>query len=149
MLRITKTPGDDYGCRQNPESALGIYMTLVMEAQCCIVTKNWRKQDEVKQNTVQFNAVENAVRVTNQGGYLEKILSALENYQSGTGTTEESTDSVFQGILALYTETHKDNFFQLGVNISELTDLNKCKVKVDIFWRWVKCIIEEVVMVFS
>ena len=32
-------------------------MTVVMEAQCLIVSENWRKQDEVKQNAVQVNAI--------------------------------------------------------------------------------------------
>ena len=52
MVRITKTPGEDDGYRLNPDSSSGIYTTLVNEAQCHIVTKNRRKQDEVKPNSL-------------------------------------------------------------------------------------------------
>ena len=50
MVRIKNTPVENYGCRLNPESSSGIYMTAVKEAQCHIVAKNRRKQDEVKEN---------------------------------------------------------------------------------------------------
>ena len=48
MVRLTNTPGEDDGCRLNPYSSSGTYMTAVKEAQCLIVVKNRRKQDEVK-----------------------------------------------------------------------------------------------------
>ena len=52
-VRITNTPGGDDGCRLNPDSSSVIYMTAVKEDQLRIVAENRRKQDEVKQNTIQ------------------------------------------------------------------------------------------------
>ena len=57
MVCITNTRGEYDIYRHNPDSSPGIYMTVVMEAQCLIVSENWRKQDEVKQNAVQVNAI--------------------------------------------------------------------------------------------
>ena len=48
MVHITKTPCDYDIFRQNPDSFSGIYITVVMEDQCCIVANNWRKKDEAK-----------------------------------------------------------------------------------------------------
>ena len=50
MVSLNNKPGEDDGCRLNPDSSPGIYMNAVKEAQCCIVAKNRRKQDEVKHN---------------------------------------------------------------------------------------------------
>ena len=52
MVSTTKTPGDYDGYRQKPDSLPGIYMAVVVEAQCRIVTTNLRKKDKVKQNSV-------------------------------------------------------------------------------------------------
>ena len=57
MVGITKTPGDNYGYRYNPDLFSGIYMTSVTEFQCHIVAKNRIKQDEAKRNSVRVNAV--------------------------------------------------------------------------------------------
>ena len=51
-------------------------------------------------------------------------------------TTKDSNDSYLQSILALYTETTRDAFFQLGGKICEFTDLNKPMVNVYIMQRW-------------
>ena len=48
MVRLTNTPGEDDGCRLNPYSSSGIYMTAVKDSQCRIVVENRRKQDEIK-----------------------------------------------------------------------------------------------------
>ena len=56
---------------------------------------------------------------------------------------EESTDYVLQGILILSTDTLKEAFFHLKVNISDLPDLKKHMVTVEITKRWSKHIIEE------
>ena len=48
MVRITKIPGDYDIFRQNPESLSVIYMTTVMEADCCIDSTNGRYQNKGK-----------------------------------------------------------------------------------------------------
>ena len=50
MVFINNTPGEDNGYRLNPDSSSGLYTNAVKEAQCRIVAKNKRKQDEVKEN---------------------------------------------------------------------------------------------------
>ena len=56
---------------------------------------------------------------------------------------EESTDSDLQGILDLYADTLKKTFLHLWVNISELPDLKKLTVTVDITQSWGNNITEE------
>ena len=137
MVCITDAPYDYGGCRHNPDSLPDIYMTSVMEAQCHIVDKNRRKQDEVKKIHYESS------HITNQGISFEKILSVLANLWSDTDATEESTDSVLQGIISLSSDTLKDAFFHLGGNISDLPDLNNSTVAVGIAQMWGKHIIEE------
>ena len=48
MVRINNNPVENNGCRLNPDSSSGIFMTSVIEPQCRIVAKNRKKQDEVK-----------------------------------------------------------------------------------------------------
>ena len=50
MVCLNNTPGEDDGCRLNPDPPSGIYTTSVKEAQFRIVAKNRRKQDEEKEN---------------------------------------------------------------------------------------------------
>ena len=50
MVYINNNPVEDDGCRLKPDSYSGIKTTTVKEAQCRIVAKNRRKQDEVKEN---------------------------------------------------------------------------------------------------
>ena len=61
----------------------------------------------------------------------------------GTKTMEESIDYVLQGILILSTDTLKEAFFHLKVNISDLPDLKKCTAEVYITGRWGKPIIKQ------
>ena len=44
MVRITKNPGEDDGCRKNPDKCSGILMNLSMEYQCHIVENNRRNR---------------------------------------------------------------------------------------------------------
>ena len=106
-----------------------------MEAQCHIVTENWRKQNEVKQNEVQVNAVKKLSRITKRGSSFENILTVVVNLRSDINTTEDSTESVLQGILSLCADTLKDAFFCLVGNIHELPYLKKRTVLVDITQR--------------
>ena len=48
MVHIQNTPVEDDGCRLNPDSSSGIYMTAVKEVQFRIVAENRRKQDGAK-----------------------------------------------------------------------------------------------------
>ena len=48
MVRINNNPVEENGCRMNPDTSSGIYMTSVKEAQCRIVAENRIKQDKVK-----------------------------------------------------------------------------------------------------
>ena len=50
MIRIKNTPVEDDGFRLNPDSSSGIYITELKDPKFLIVSKNRRKQDEVKEN---------------------------------------------------------------------------------------------------
>ena len=45
--------------------------------------------------------------------------------------------------MTLSTDTLKESFFQLGGNISDFSDINKCVKEVDIEKRWGKTVTEE------
>ena len=59
---------------------------------------------------------------------------------------EESTHYVLQCILSLISSTLTYDLFRLGVKISELSNIKKSMVAVDIVWRWSNCITEKGVM---
>ena len=143
MVRINKNSGDNDGCRQNPDSLSGIYMTSTKEAKFCIVADNRRNRDETKKNAVRVNAVKKLAYIIKRGGSFENILSTLENIWSYTNTLEDSTESVLQVISDLSYDTLKDNLFHLVENISDLLHLKKRTVVVETVKRWGKCIIEE------
>ena len=90
-----------------------------------------------------------SARITKQERSFELILSILEYFCSDTMTKEDYSDYVIQGILTLYTDNLKENFFHLclwGGYTNDFPDLKKCMEEVDIAQRWGKPIIEEVTM---
>ena len=94
-------------------------------------------------NSVRVNSVKKAARITNLGGYYEKILSTVANLRSYTNTTDKTIYSFLRCILDLSSETLKDDFFRLGREISDFPDLKKCTFAVEIAHRWGKRIIED------
>ena len=97
----------------------------------------------MKQNVVQVNAFKKSSHIIKRGSYFERIIFTVANLRSDTNTTENSTDSILQIILALSSDTLKDTLFHLGRKIIDLPNLNNHTVTVDITKRWVKHIIEE------
>ena len=63
---------------------------------------------------------------------------------SDIDTIKNSTDSVHQYILSLSAEILKEAFFYLEVNISDMPNLKKHMVVVDIAQRWGRFILEEI-----
>ena len=57
---------------------------------------------------------------------------------------EDSTDSILQDTLILYSDTLKDAFIHVDGKIGDLTDLKKQAVALEIKRRWVKNTIEYV-----
>ena len=55
---------------------------------------------------------------------------------------EDSTDSILQAILHLYSDTLKEAFIHMGGDISDFTELNNQTVVLDIERGWVKDIIK-------
>ena len=117
-------------------------MTAVKEAQWRIVDKNRIKKYEVKQNTIRANSVKMAARVINQGSSCDNILSAVENILSVTNNTEDSNKYIIQVIIPLSSDTLKDAFIHMGVNIGDFTDIKKRMYALDITRKWGKDIIE-------
>ena len=117
-------------------------MTALKEAHLCIVDENRRKKDAVK-NEIWANSVKREAHSINRGSSYDNIFSAVENLLIVTKNTNESTDSVLQSIITLSSDTLKDNFFHLGGNISDLPDLKKQTVTVEIARMWGKDIIKE------
>ena len=124
-------------------------MAVVMEYQWRIFAENRRKQDAAKQNALRINDSKKASRTNKRGGSFENILKAIANLRSDTNTTEDSTNSVLQGILSLSSDTLKYDFFHLGGNISECPNLKKWKVAVGISQRWGKHIMKEEAMILA
>ena len=117
-------------------------MTAVKEDQCCIVTKNGRKQDEVK-NTIRANYVKRESSIINWGGSYDNILSTVSNLLSATKTTDKSTDSVLQDVIPLSYGTLKGDFFRLGVKISNFLYQKNQEAVLGITMRWGKHITKE------
>ena len=63
------------------------------------------------------------------------ILDTVENLRMFTNTMEDSTDSLIRGILYLSSDTPKEALFNLGGDISELPELKKRTVAVEIIQR--------------
>ena len=138
MVCLTNTPGEDYGCRLNPYSSSGIYMTSVKEAQWRIVDKNRINQYEVKKNTIRANYFKRVSRIINWGVYSDNIISTVANILSTTKTMEESTYSILQDIITLSSNTLNDAFFHMGGDNSDFTNLKKRTFALDIEKSWGK-----------
>ena len=102
-----------------------------------------------QKNSVQVNSVKKVALVTKQGKSFENILKSVINSVSDTNTTEDTNNSTLQGIIILSSDNLKYAFFHLGVNISELPNLQKRMVVAEISWRWIKCTKEEGTITFS
>ena len=109
-----------------------------MEYKWQIVTENWRKKYEVKHNAVQVISVKEASRITKQRVSFKKIHSKVANIWINNNTTEDSTESVLQGILVIYSFNLKEYLFHLGGDISDLPNLKNNTVTVEITQRWGK-----------
>ena len=133
MIHITKTQGDYDGCSQNPDLLSGIYMNLVMESHFHIIAKNTRKIWGEKRSTSQW--CKKAACIAKKVKSFHNILDTVENLRMFTNTMEDSTDSLIRGILYLSSDTPKEALFNLGEDISELPDLKKRTVAVDIIQR--------------
>ena len=144
MVRIKNTPVENYGCRLNPESSSGIYMTAVKEAQCHIVAKNRRKQDEVKENLKWSNSVKRATRIIKQVISYDNILSAVAKLLSATNTTEDSAGSILHAIIPLSSDNLNKDFIYMDRKISYFPNLKKRTVALENERRWVKDVIKEV-----
>ena len=73
--------------------------------------------------------------IIKRGSLYDNILSALVNLLSATNTTEDSTESIFQYILPLSSDTLEEAFILMGENMSDfLTSISKrsrCRLKGD------------------
>ena len=72
----------------------------------------------------------------------DNILSAVANLLCATKTTEDSTDSILQSTIPLSYDTPEETFIHMGGKISDLTDLKKKMVPLEIERRWGKDIIK-------
>ena len=108
------------------------------------MAKNRRKQDEVKENTKISNSVKRAAHIIKRGSSYDNILSAISNLLSVTNTTDESTESIIQATPPpLSYDTPNETFIHMGGNISDLPDLKKQMIALDIERRRDNDIIEK------
>ena len=74
---------------------------------------------------------------------ISDILSDVANLLIVVNATEGSTESILQAIMTLSYDILKYTFIHMGGKISDLTNLKKWTVTLDIKRRWVNNIIEE------
>ena len=89
------------------------------------------------------NSVKNAARIIKRGRSHDNILSAVANLLSANNTTEESIDSILHSIALLSSDNLNDSFIDMGEKISNLPDLKKQTVALEIERSWGKDIIKE------
>ena len=142
MEHLTNNPCEDDGWRPNLESSSYIYMTAVKESQYRIVAKNRREQYEVK-NTIRSDYIKRVACIIKWGSSYDNILYAVANLLIITKTTENSAEYTLQAIIPLSYDTLKDYFSHMGGKISDLKNLKKQTVMLDIARIWGKDIIEE------
>ena len=78
---------------------------------------------------IQFCEKEN--RIIRRGRSYDNIFSAIINILSVTKNMDESTDSILQYIISLSSENLKNDFINMGLNISNLIDQKKEMVTVE------------------
>ena len=83
----------------------------------------------------QYNYVKSSACIIKRGSSCDNILSDVENL--------ESTDSILQSIIPLYSDTLKEVFMHMGVNIINFPVLKKQTVALEIEKRWCQDIIKE------
>ena len=113
-------------------------MDAVNEAQCRVGAKKSRKQDEVKQNTIQANSIEWAAWIINRGISYDNLIFTVANLVSVTKTTEFSAESILQAIIPLSDDTLKGALIHMGGKIIDLPDLKKQIVVLEVVRRWVR-----------
>ena len=89
---------------------------------------------------IQFCEKEN--RIIRRGRSYDNIFSAIINILSVTKNMDESTDSILQYIISLSSENLKNDFINMGLNISNLIDQKKEMVTVETARRWGKDVIK-------
>ena len=105
--------------------------------------ENMIKQDEVKENTKRSNSIKREAQITDKGISYDNILSDLADLLSATKITEDSTDSILQATpTPLSSDTLKEAFIHMGVNIDDLTNIKKQTFALDIDSRWGKYMIK-------
>ena len=136
VAHINNNPYDNDWWRMNPDSSYEIYMTSVMEGQWCIVSKNKIKQDKTKENVKRSNYFKREAHIIKRWRLHDTILSAVANL--------DSTDSILQTMLPLYSEILKEAFIHMCGNIIDFTNPKKQTVALDIERIWGKDIIKVV-----
>ena len=85
-----------------------------------ISAKLWPRIGENKmrlKNTIWANYVKRAAHIIKRGRSYDNIIYTVANLLSFTKITDDSNDFVLQAITPLSSDTLKDAFFHLGVNI--------------------------------
>ena len=85
----------------NPDSSAGIYVTASVEAQCRMITENWKIKEEEKIKNSNVNALKRDARINLRATSFAKLLANLPN---DIMASEDSSTPLFQVILSLSTD---------------------------------------------
>ena len=100
------------------------------------MSKNKIKQDKTKENVKRSNYFKREAHIIKRWRLHDTILSAVANL--------DSTDSILQTMLPLYSEILKEAFIHMCGNIIDFTNPKKQTVALDIERIWGKDIIKVV-----
>ena len=105
----------DVTSRRNPDSNSGIYLTSAKVAQCRLVAKNRREEEEAKKETVKKTATRNF-------HLQQKQYEAYQKCQESTNSLSSSTtkESLFINLINLSSNTLKDDSSHIGGELGEL-----------------------------
>ena len=109
MVRMPNKEREEEGRRMNPDSSAGIYVTASVEAQCRMITENWKIKEEEKIKNSKVNALKRDARMNLRAMLFVKLIANLPN---DIMASEDPSTPLFQVLLSFST------------NIRQLTHLS-------------------------
>ena len=117
----------------NPDSSAGIYATTSVEAQCRLISHNWKMKEEQKIKNTRVNALKRAARMNLRATSFTKLVANLPNDMMAS---EDPSTPLLQVFLSLSTNIIKDSYQHLGGKMGELPDMKKRAVASAIVRKW-------------
>ena len=117
----------------DPDSSSGIYATASVEAQCILISQNWKTKEEEKIKNTKVNALKSAARMNQRIKSFAKLVAKIQ--KDKMASDDPSTTLILQGLPSLSTDIIKDYYQNLDGKIGEFPDLKKQTVAAAIMRR--------------